>query len=67
MMHHRGMTSQEMVGDLRPTWPKRCGCGRAYSCHEWELLIKIGEMVDDVESIELRNCPCGSTIAQVIA
>ncbi len=48
-------------------WPKRCGCGRSYTAHEWRLLEIAGTMVDDVESLELRNCrECKSTIAVVI-
>jgi len=42
---------------------KRCACGRTFTDHEWSLLQFLGTMVDEVESIELRNCPCGSTIA----
>lgn len=47
-------------------WPKRCGCGRSYTAHEWRLLQFVGTMIDDVESCELRNCACGSTIAMAI-
>ena len=48
-------------------WPKRCGCGRSYTEHEWALITIAGTMVDEVESLELRNCvSCKSTIAQVI-
>ncbi len=28
-------------------WPKRCGCGRSYTAHEWRLLEIAGTMVDD--------------------
>jgi hypothetical protein len=47
-------------------WPKRCSCGRSYTEHEWALLKFIGTMVDDDTSLELRDCPCGSTIGQEI-
>lgn len=44
---------------------KVCGCGREYTEHEWRLLAVVGEMRDEVEAIELRNCAeCGSTISQ---
>lgn len=49
-----------------PTWPKKCGCGRSFDEHEWKILTFIGRMVDEVEGLELRNCACGSTIAQTI-
>ncbi len=52
---------------LVDAWPKRCGCGRSYTEHEWALLQFIGTMVDEVESCELRNCEtCKSTIAVAI-
>ncbi len=51
---------------LVDAWPKACGCGRSYTEHEWNLLTYVGTMVDDAESCELRNCRCGSTIAQAI-
>ena len=44
-------------------WPKACGCGRVFSAHEWETLQFVGKMIDEVETLEMRNCPCGSTIA----
>lgn len=42
---------------------KACGCGRTFTEHEWSLLKSLGPMVDPEFTIELRNCPCGSTIA----
>ncbi len=51
---------------LVDAWPKQCGCGCSYTEHEWALLKFVGTMVDDVESCELRNCACGSTIAMPI-
>ena len=45
---------------------KQCGCGRMFTAHEWSLLESVGRMSDNVETIELRNCPCGSTIATVV-
>jgi len=33
---------------------------------EWSKLEHIGDMTDEVESLELRNCTCGSTISIVI-
>lgn len=50
---------------MTPTseWPKTCACGCSYTEGEWAMLLCIGRMVDDLESIELRNCTCGSTMA----
>ena len=42
---------------------KRCGCGLAHDAPSWSALPLAGVMRDDVEAIELRNCPCGSTLA----
>jgi hypothetical protein len=42
---------------------KSCACGLNFTAHEWALLALVGTMMDPVESIELRNCLCGSTIA----
>lgn len=49
-------------------FPKRCGnCGRVYSKPEWARLPCIGTGGDDVETLEFRNCPCGSTLTIVCA
>lgn len=40
-----------------------CSCGREFTEHAWNLLPYVGVMRDDVERLELRNCPCGSTRA----
>ena len=37
---------------------KRCGCGREYTQAQWNALPFCGF----IESCELRNCMCGSTI-----
>ncbi|MDE3097486.1 MAG: hypothetical protein KGK07_15985 [Chloroflexota bacterium] len=50
---------------------KRCECGRTFTRAEWRQLPLTGTMKDDAiydghperTLIELRNCPCGSTIA----
>jgi hypothetical protein len=44
---------------------KSCACGRTFTAHTWKLLAKVGHHRDFVEKLELRNCPCGSTIARV--
>jgi len=46
-----------------PRYIKECACGRVFTADEWGLLEYVGEIVDDVESLELRNCICGSTLA----
>jgi hypothetical protein len=45
---------------------KRCGCGRCFTRAQWRELQYVGAQADDVETLELRNCPCGSTIAVVV-
>jgi hypothetical protein len=45
---------------------KRCGCGRCFTRAQWRELQYVGAQVDDIETLELRNCPCGSTIAVVV-
>lgn len=47
---------------------KECACGRSFTEDEWLLLPFVGKSgTDDGDPdpivIELRNCPCGSTIA----
>lgn len=52
---------------LRAILPaKRCGCGASYTTLTWQRLPFVGTMEDDVETIELRNCACGSTLAIVV-
>jgi ribosomal protein S27AE len=54
------------VDDAKPV-RKRCSCGRTFTAHEWSLLDLLGTMTDDVDVIELRNCPsCGSTLAEAV-
>lgn len=38
---------------------KRCSCSREYTRSGWKRLPRIGAM----GPVELRNCPCGSTMA----
>jgi hypothetical protein len=47
-------------------WPKRCSCGLAHSLEMWKILPYVGDICDGVDSLEIRNCSCGSSIAQVI-
>ncbi len=50
-------------------WPKRCACGREHFVGEWSGLPLVGYLVTPedekgpLERLELRNCPCGSTIS----
>lgn len=45
---------------------KTCKCGRSFSSPEWSGLRHVGEQVTESERLvyrlEMRNCPCGSTI-----
>ena len=57
-----------MDGDLAKT----CGCGRKHTWLEWRDLARVGYQVgvDKAErsvAIELRNCPCGSTLSAPIS
>ncbi len=70
------MTFAEQVADtIRPpaaTLPappaKHCGCGISHDVFEWAALEYVGVMCDEsVGTIELRNCPCGSTLAVEVA
>jgi hypothetical protein len=52
---------------------KRCGCGRTYRTPaEWRALpfcrrtARASRSDDGIEVLELRNCPCGSTLAIVV-
>lgn len=50
-----------------PSPSKRCACGRSYDAIAWAELPRIGEIDNGREAgerMELRNCPCGSTIAR---
>jgi hypothetical protein len=42
---------------------KPCSCGRVYSLTEWVDLHLVGSAYDSTTyRIEMRNCPCGSTL-----
>jgi CheY-like chemotaxis protein len=49
------LSARFVTGDV----VKRCGCGREYTRAEWGALPFCGTM----QGTELRNCPCGSSIA----
>jgi hypothetical protein len=38
-------------------------CGIVHDGDAWAALSFVGRMVDEVETLELRNCECGSTLA----
>ena len=45
---------------------KKCGCGQTYTKDEWEKLefVCVFDVEEDgAQDAELRNCPCGSSIA----
>ena len=46
---------------------KTCRCGRRHTLLEWSRLPSAGDMKDEAEHLELRNCPCGSTLALKVA
>lgn len=41
-------------------------CGALYDDDAWETLPLVGYQADEVETLELRNCTCGSTHSKVI-
>jgi hypothetical protein len=45
---------------------KQCSCGCSYTRGQWEGLHYVGRQADPEETLELRNCPCGSTMAVVL-
>jgi hypothetical protein len=45
---------------------KTCGCcGRRFTKPEWDALPMLGEYVDDIERLCMKNCSCDSTMAIV--
>jgi transposase-like protein len=49
--------------DLPASFPKPCRCGIVHTRDTWKDLPLAGEMPDEGVTLELRNCPCGSTLA----
>ena len=47
---------------------KHCACGRYFDNEGWQRLPLVGRM-DDAEGgeLELRNCPCKSTLSIPVA
>jgi hypothetical protein len=61
-----GFSEQRLLLNLDgppPLLVKRCGCGLEYDARSWSDLPLAGYQTDDIENLELRNCPCGSTLA----
>ena len=51
----------------RAPWRKTCACcGAAHDLAAWLSLRLRGHQIDAVEDLELRDCPCGSTLAVVV-
>ena len=49
-------------------FPKTCPCClTVHTAATWAGLPLIGEQVDEVEAMELRNCACQSTLAVITA
>lgn len=44
----------------------RCSCGRTFTVPEWEALPFVGYHEDEEETLEFRNCSCGSTRAVLV-
>ena len=45
---------------------KVCGCGAVHGAPEWAALPLCGRQDDGYDVLEMRNCPCGSTLAIVV-
>jgi hypothetical protein len=62
-------TEQEAIRIiLEKEFPKRCTvCGRVFSKGSWAELECKGNQSDPCAVLELRNCPCGSTLGVVVA
>lgn len=49
-------------------FPKRCAkCGTVHTAESWAELRCIGEQAYAGETLEFRNCACGSTLTIVVA
>jgi len=47
-----------------PTLLKCCPCCQAeYDAASWSKLVYVGQQTDAMESLILRNCACGTTLA----
>jgi hypothetical protein len=44
---------------------KTCACGRGFTAEEWHELARVGVHHEGggEPDLELRTCPCGSTLA----
>lgn len=42
---------------------KTCACGRSFDLEAWAALKYVGVHAFEDERLELRNCPCGLTLA----
>lgn len=73
------MQTDSQISDLRldeglngtmeaaPQFPKICTCcGKSHDAAAWKALEFVGTWGDSVETLELRNCQCHSTIAVVL-
>jgi len=52
---------------MRSQFPKKCTlCPRVHDQKSWAQLEYVGTTRDDIEELELRNCPCGTTLAVAV-
>lgn len=49
---------------VAPSWPKRCKCGLAYNADAYAELVFVGYQDRGPFRLDMRNCTCGSTLAQ---
>lgn len=50
-----------------PLFPKVCSCGASYDAEDWAELHLVGVQDTGVEILEMRNCPCHSTISIILS
>lgn len=55
--------ARHVNGERVVHWPKACACGAIWWPARFRALVYVGEWAFEGESLELRNCVCGSTIA----
>lgn len=58
------IASTACAANLSPAHVKVCGCGRRYDSAAWRALPLVGVLdLGPYPSLEMRNCPCSSTLA----
>lgn len=64
---HRTEINRRLEQGLFPPILRTHGCGRSFTLEEWIALPYVGIHEDDAVVLEMRNCPCGSTLGLEVA